>query len=71
MLATALIIIFATRYSSVKIWDKLQLQIEDTLQIVSLQNSLTAENELHAKQDFLYGLAKQLPNNPAAKKTRY
>ncbi len=68
MLATALIIIFATRYSSVKIWDKLQLQIEDTLQIVSLQNSLTAENELHAKQDFLYGLAKQLPNNPAAKK---
>lgn len=68
MLTAALIIIIATRYTSGRIWDRLQLQIEDTLQIVSRQNTLTTENELHAKQDFLYSIAKQLPNNPSAKK---
>ena len=68
MLTAALIIMIATRYTSGRIWDRLQFQIEDTLQIVSRQNTLTAKNELHAKQDFLYSVAKQLPGNPAAKK---
>lgn len=70
MLLTALIIIIATRFSSVRISDRLQLQLEDTLQVVSRQNALAAENELREKQDFLHGITKQFPNNPTANKEK-
>ena len=68
MFATALIIMLATKYTSTKIWDKLQLQIEDTMQLACEQNALSTEKELMAKQSLLRGIAKQLPNNPSTKK---
>lgn len=70
MLLTALIIIIATRFSSVRISDRLQLQLENTLQVVSRQNALAAENELQEKQDFLHGITKQFPANPTANKEK-
>lgn len=70
MLLTALIIMIATRFSSVRISDRLQLQLKDTLQVVSRQNALAAENELQEKQDFLHGIAKQFPNNPTTNKEK-
>lgn len=68
MFATACIIILATRYSSGRIWEKLHLQLQDTMQLVCEQNALYIEKELLAKQSLLHGIAKQIPTNPTAKK---
>ncbi len=68
MLFTAIVIIIAIQYSSTKIRDKLNLELQNTLKLAAEQNALFCEKELATEQNFLRGIARGLPVNSASQK---
>lgn len=68
MLFTAVIIILAIQFSSVKIRDKLNLELQNTLKLAAEQNTLFCEKELSTEQNFLHGIARALPVNSFSQK---
>ena len=68
MLVTAAIIIVAIQFSSVKIRDKLNLELQNTMKLSAEQNALFCEQELSTEQSFLRGIARGLPVNSVSQK---
>lgn len=68
MLFTAVIIILAIQFSSVKIREKLNLELQNTLKLAAEQNALFCEKELSTEQNFLRGIAQALPVNSVSQK---